>query len=93
MLSRLRTLTKKQIALVVVAASMFGTVGYVGVSQAATPDKPTKAQCAQMGFPNYGQCVKVWAQGHGYGGFGYESTTETTVHKVERSWAYSIFHW
>lgn len=93
MISKLRALTKKQIALAVVAASLFGTVGAVSVSQAAPAGKPTKQQCAQMGYSNYGQCVKVWAQGHGYAGFGYDKKTETFVHTVEHSWAFSWFHW
>lgn len=93
MISKLRTLTKKQIALAIVAASLFGAVGAVSVSQAAPAGKPTKEQCAQMGFPNYGQCVKVWGQGHGYAGYGYETTIETTIHKIERSWAFSWFEW
>jgi len=93
MLSKLRTMTKKQIALAVVALSLFGAVGAVSVSQAATPGKPTKEQCAQMGFPNYGQCVSSYANGHGYSGFGYESTTETITRTVTHSWAYNFFHW
>lgn len=93
MLSKLRTMTKKQIALVIVAVSLFGTVGAVSVSQAAPAGKPTKEQCMQMGFPNYGQCVSAWAHSSGYGSFGYDSTTETTVHTVTHSWAYNIFHW
>lgn len=39
----------------------------------ATPaDKPTKEECREAGFKNYGQCVKEWRHdknppGHGYG--------------------------
>lgn len=93
MVSKLRALTKKQIALAVVAMSLFGTVGAVSVSQAAPAGKPTKQQCAQMGFSNYGQCVKVWGQGHGYAGFGHSVKTESFIHKVEHSWAFSWFSW
>jgi len=93
MISKLRTMTKKQIALAVVAASMFGTVGAVGVSQAAPSGKPSSEQCTQMGFPNYSTCVAAYANSSGYAGYGYESTTETTVHTTTHSWVYNIFHW
>jgi hypothetical protein len=35
-----------------------------GFAAAATGNKPTKLQCQQAGFTNYGQCVKQWAQSH-----------------------------
>jgi hypothetical protein len=46
-------------------AAVIGATSLVG-AQAA--DKPTKEWCAAQGFSNYGQCVKQWAHGHGYGG-------------------------
>ena len=48
------------------------TIGAVGLAGAAPTDKPTKAECAEAGFKNYGQCVKEWAHGRGigYGGDG-----------------------
>lgn len=53
----------------VAAAAVIGTTG---LAAAQTPGKPSKAQCQQMGYTNYGQCVKDWAhqkqQGGGYGG-------------------------
>lgn len=44
-----------------------------GLAAAAAPDKPSKEQCKDAGFKNYGQCVKEWAHsknrpGNGYGG-------------------------
>jgi hypothetical protein len=48
-----------------VVAAVVGATSLVG---AQPVDKPTKAWCQAHGFTNYGQCVKQWAQGHGYGG-------------------------
>ncbi len=52
------------------ATAVIGTTGLAG---ATSNTKPTKAQCAAAGFPNYGQCIKAWAQAkhhHGGGGYG-----------------------
>ncbi len=47
-----------------VAAAVVGATSLVAAQPAG---KPTKAFCAAHGFTNYGQCVKEWAQGRGYG--------------------------
>lgn len=41
--------------------------GIAGVVNARPEGKPTKEQCENAGFKNYGQCVSEWARGHGYG--------------------------
>lgn len=48
-------------------------VGVAGLAGAAPADKPSKTQCSDAGFTNYGQCVREWAQNknrpaNGYGG-------------------------
>ncbi|HSX32498.1 MAG TPA: hypothetical protein VLF43_04490 [Candidatus Saccharimonadales bacterium] len=54
-----------------------------GFAMAAPANKPTKAECAQAGYTNYGQCVKDWAhqhgQGGGYGGSGDINTINANV--------------
>lgn len=67
----------------ILVAAMTAFVGLAGIADAAS-DKPTKEWCDQHGFKNYGQCVKEWAhmQGHhggGYGGYGSQNNTSTTV--------------
>lgn len=67
-------LTKAVFAIAVVAAAgIIGGVNYASAQNAnsavAAKGKPTKAQCEAAGFSNYGQCVRLWAQGQGgYGG-------------------------
>ena len=56
------------------ALSTTAIIAASGFAAAATPaGKPTKMECQQAGFTNYGQCVKEWAHhknhpGNGYGG-------------------------
>ena len=46
-----------------------GVIGGVSFAQSATADKPTKEECANAGYSNYGQCVSEWAhnKNNGYG--------------------------
>jgi hypothetical protein len=69
-INKLRALTGKQIAVGVVAASLFGVATVAGVSHAAPAWKPTKQECnvTHPGQP-YGQCVSEAAHNkNGYGG-------------------------
>lgn len=59
-------------------------IGATGFAAAATPSKPTKAQCAQMGYTNYGQCVSDWAK-HKQKGNGYGGNTANVTLNVEQS--------
>ena len=70
MISKLRAMTKKQLILMVAALSMFGVIGASSMTMAAPAGKPTTQQCAAAGYSNYGQCVRQWGQGNGYGGNG-----------------------
>jgi len=54
----------------VAAAAVIGTTGLVA-AQTPSIDKPTKGECAQMGFTNFGECVSQWAKTHGQHGHGY----------------------
>lgn len=72
--------TKKRVSNKLIAGlAAFLTTGVITVSgfaAAAPMNKPSKEECRQAGFSNYGQCVKEWATtkpkpnppGHGYGG-------------------------
>jgi hypothetical protein len=52
----------------VAAAALIGTTG---IAAAAQNSKPSKADCARMGYTNYGQCVSNWAQNKSHPGGGY----------------------
>ena len=56
-----------------------------GFAAAASPmNKPSKQDCMQAGFKNYGQCVKEWAHhknppGTGYGGGGGNTSVAANI--------------
>lgn len=79
-----QVLTKAVFAVAVVAAAgIIGGVNFASAQNAnsavSAKGKPTKAQCEAQGFSNYGQCVKLWAQGQGgYGGSSNNATVTVT---------------
>ena len=68
----------KRILIAVTGFVIAAVVGATSLVGAQAMDKPTKEWCAAQGFTNYGQCVKEWAHGHGYGGASNSSNTVNT---------------
>jgi len=58
------------------AATAVITAG--GFAAASPNGKPTKEQCIQAGYTNYGQCVKDWAHNKPGGGYGGGNTSVAT---------------
>lgn len=54
-----------------------------GFAAAAPSSKPTKAQCQQAHYTNYGQCVKDWAQAKGNPGNGYGGGNTSVVANID----------
>ncbi len=74
----------KRLVLGFAALASTAVIGAAGFVNAATADKPSKAECTAAGYTNYGQCVKEWAHdknkpGNGYGGGGNGNTINTDV--------------
>jgi len=57
--------------------------GTASVAGAAPDGKPTKDECLQNGYTNYGQCVKDWAHDKGDGGYGGGNTNVNTNVNVD----------
>jgi hypothetical protein len=61
------------------ALSATAVITASGFAAAATPGKPTKEQCKQAGYTNYGQCVKDWAHAKAHPGNGYGGNTSVVT--------------
>ncbi|HSX17227.1 MAG TPA: hypothetical protein VLH86_03945 [Patescibacteria group bacterium] len=62
------------------ALSTTAIIAASGFAAAATPmNKPSKHDCQQAGFTNYGQCVKEWAHHKNHPGTGYGGNTSVAT--------------
>jgi hypothetical protein len=69
MIAKIRNLSTKQVGAAIAVAAVTGVVGATSLTNAAPAWKPTKEQCQQQGYKNYGQCVSEAAKNKsGYGG-------------------------
>ena len=75
----------------IATAAVIGTTGLVAAqTPMANTGKPSKAQCAQMGFTNYGQCVSQWAKHHGQQGHGYGGNTANVSVNVHQGGSHNV---